>query len=147
MDRPPNANMPNVPKSRLPMWLGLAALGAGGYYLYSAGGDPKRATRKFESDASRAIHGKPTGTTAAEKTAAQAGAKVDNAYDSVRDTARKFDEGAVERAKQGMDKIDKASHETAKDLTGKLESFDKSVEQKAADAKSGLSSWLGGSKK
>lgn len=44
MDRPPN-----VPKSRMPLWLGLAALGAGGYYLYSAGGDPKRATRKFES--------------------------------------------------------------------------------------------------
>ncbi|KAF3490961.1 uncharacterized protein GIQ15_00478 [Arthroderma uncinatum] len=146
MDRPPN--VPSVPKSRLPLWLGLAALGAGGYYLYSAGGDPKRATQKFESDASRALHGgKPTSSTAAEKTGAQAGAKLDDAYDSVRDTARKFDEGAVERAKQGMDKLDKASHETAKDLSGKLESFDKAVEQKAAEAKSGLSSWLGGSKK
>ncbi|KAM5438518.1 hypothetical protein MferCBS31731_004809 [Microsporum ferrugineum] len=143
MDRPPN-----VPKSRMPMWLGLAVLGAGGYYLYSAGGDPKKATQKFESDASRALHGRQkTGSMGAEKTAAQAGAKLDDAYDSVRDTARKFDEGAVERAKQGMDKLDKVSHETAKDLSSKIESFDKSVEQKAAEAKSGLSSWLGGSKK
>ncbi|EGD97049.1 hypothetical protein TESG_04470 [Trichophyton tonsurans CBS 112818] len=143
MDRPPN-----VPKSRTPLWLGLAALGAGGYYLYSAGGDPKRATRKFENDASRALHGnKPTASTGAERTAAQAGAKLDDAYDSVRGTARKIDEGAVERAKQGMDKIDKASHETAKGITGKLEEFDKTVEEKAAEAKSGLSSWLGGSKK
>lgn len=46
-----------------------------------------------------------------------------------------------------MDKIDKASHETAKGITSKLEEFDKSVEEKAAEAKSGLSSWLGGSKK
>ncbi|EFQ97552.1 hypothetical protein MGYG_00593 [Nannizzia gypsea CBS 118893] len=146
MERPPN--VPNVPKSRMPLWLGLAALGAGGYYLYSAGGDPKKATRKLESDASRALHGgKPTGSTSAERTAAQAGAKLDDAYDNVRDTAKKFDEGAVERAKQGMDKIDKATHETAKGLSSKIEAFDKSVEEKAAEAKSGLSSWLGGSKK
>jgi hypothetical protein len=30
-------------KSRMPVYLGLAAAGAGGYYLYSAGGDPKKA--------------------------------------------------------------------------------------------------------
>lgn len=30
-------------KSRVPLYLGLAAAGAGGYYLYGAGGDPKQA--------------------------------------------------------------------------------------------------------
>lgn len=35
-------------KSRLPLWLGLGVAGAGGYYLYSAGGDPKSATKHFE---------------------------------------------------------------------------------------------------
>jgi hypothetical protein len=30
-------------KSRVPLYLGLAAAGAGGYYLYMAGGDPKQA--------------------------------------------------------------------------------------------------------
>lgn len=30
-------------KSNAPMYLGLAAAGAGGYYLYKAGGDPKAA--------------------------------------------------------------------------------------------------------
>ena len=36
------------PKSRLPLMLGLTVAGAGGYYLYSAGGDPKVAEKKIE---------------------------------------------------------------------------------------------------
>lgn len=39
-------------KSRLPMYLGLGAAGAGGWYLYRAGGDPKKATQKFEGESS-----------------------------------------------------------------------------------------------
>jgi hypothetical protein len=30
-------------KSRVPLYLGLTAAGAGGYYLYKSGGDPKKA--------------------------------------------------------------------------------------------------------
>lgn len=30
------------------MYLGLAAAGAGGYYLYKAGGDPKAATQDIK---------------------------------------------------------------------------------------------------
>ena len=33
---------------RLFGYTGLAAVGAGAYYLYSAGGDPKLAEKKFE---------------------------------------------------------------------------------------------------
>ena len=33
---------------RIFTWGGLAAVGAGTYYLYSAGGDPKLAEKKFE---------------------------------------------------------------------------------------------------
>lgn len=36
-------------KSRMPMYLGVAAIGGAGYYLYSAGGNPKAAEKKFES--------------------------------------------------------------------------------------------------
>lgn len=35
-------------KSKAPMYLGLAAAGAGGYYLYKAGGDPKAATQDIK---------------------------------------------------------------------------------------------------
>lgn len=37
------------PKSQVPLYLGLAAAGGVGYYLYSAGGSPKVAEKKFES--------------------------------------------------------------------------------------------------
>jgi hypothetical protein len=36
------------PKSQLPLILGLTAAGGVGYYLYSAGGNPKAAEKKFE---------------------------------------------------------------------------------------------------
>lgn len=35
-------------KSRLPLYLGLTAAGGVGYYLYSAGGNPKVAEKQFE---------------------------------------------------------------------------------------------------
>ena len=41
--------MPPPNKSRLPLYLGLGVAIAGGYYLYSAGGDPKLAQKKIES--------------------------------------------------------------------------------------------------
>lgn len=35
-------------KSRIPILVGLTFIGAGGYYLYAAGGDPKVAQKKIE---------------------------------------------------------------------------------------------------
>lgn len=35
--------------SRTPLYIGLAAAGGVGYYLYSAGGSPKVAEKQFES--------------------------------------------------------------------------------------------------
>lgn len=37
------------PKSRLPLILGTTAAAGVGYYLYSAGGNPKVAEKQFES--------------------------------------------------------------------------------------------------
>ena len=36
-------------KSRAPLYIGLALAGGVGYYLYTAGGDPKLAQKQFES--------------------------------------------------------------------------------------------------
>lgn len=36
-------------KSRTPLYLGLAVAGAGGYYLYRAGGDVKGAKQEMKS--------------------------------------------------------------------------------------------------
>ena len=38
-----------MPQSRLALPLGLAAAGAGGYYLYRAGGDVKGAKQEIKS--------------------------------------------------------------------------------------------------
>ena len=35
-------------RSRIPLIIGLTVAGAGGYYLYAAGGDPKVAQKKIE---------------------------------------------------------------------------------------------------
>jgi hypothetical protein len=43
-------------KSKLPLFLGLAAAGGVGYYFYQAGGDSKVAKKKFESEAEVTIN-------------------------------------------------------------------------------------------
>jgi len=75
------------PKSRAPLYLGLAAAGGVGYYLYNAGGNPKVAEKQVEADLSRAsakIKSEIPGRTKeaqkeGEKWANEAGAKLDNA--------------------------------------------------------------------
>ncbi len=37
-------------RSRAPVYLGLALVGGAGYYLYSAGGNPKAAEKNFERE-------------------------------------------------------------------------------------------------
>jgi len=44
------------PRSRAPLFIGLAAAGGVGYYLYSAGGSPKVAEKKFEGTSCAFIH-------------------------------------------------------------------------------------------
>ncbi|EAS36581.3 uncharacterized protein CIMG_01935 [Coccidioides immitis RS] len=135
-------------KSRLPLWIGLGVAGAGGYYLYSAGGDPRKATRKFEEDASRAKH-KIRGDLHkdAEDIGAQAGARVDEGVDKARDTAKRIDQRATGYAKEKASELEKARQDTARDFHEKIDSLERDVEKKAEEAKSGVSSWFGGGKK
>ncbi|KAK0662529.1 hypothetical protein QBC41DRAFT_329714 [Cercophora samala] len=132
-------------KSRAPLALGALAASGIGYYLYSAGGNPRVAEKKFESDAHRAaakIESKiptnyPTHTThKAEKEATrvghEVGTKIDSAVTSVNRDLNQAKHEAEAIAKQ-------AKADTLK----KIDEFDRTVEEKAAKSKSYLSSWFG----
>ncbi|KAK7931702.1 hypothetical protein PG985_002414 [Apiospora marii] len=130
-------------RSRMPLVLGLGAAGGVGYYLYSAGGDPKVAQKKAEADAhklsSEAKSHMPGRTSQAEKDAekfgAQAGAKVDQFAGKTQADIAKLKADAEAYGK-----------DLKQDALKKVDDFDRKVESKTAEAKSGISSWFGGSK-
>ncbi|PVH76201.1 hypothetical protein DL98DRAFT_518092 [Cadophora sp. DSE1049] len=125
------------PKSRAPLYLGLAAAGGVGYYLYNAGGNPKVAEKQVEADLSRAsakIKSEVPGRTKeaqkeGEKWASEAGAKLDN---------------AVEKSKAELAKAEGKFDQYRKETGAKIDAADRKIENKAAEAKSGISSWFGG---
>ncbi|OAA33400.1 calcofluor white hypersensitive protein [Moelleriella libera RCEF 2490] len=131
-------------RSRLPLFLGLGAAGGVGYYLYSAGGNPKAAENKFESDVHRASakvkDALPGSKPGAEKEfrnyGAEAGAKVDKAWSEA-------DRKAGNLKSQTEAYVKDAKAEAIK----AVDKFDKTVEDGAAKAKSGISSWFGGGSK
>jgi len=119
--------------------LGVAAAGGVGYYLYNAGGDPKVAQKKMEADASRLAanlkedipgRGKEVKKDA-EATMSQAGSKFDQAsYD------------AKAKLSEAEAKARDMSQKAGKDISAGIDKFDKAVEDKAAQAKSGLKGWF-----
>ncbi|KAK5070542.1 hypothetical protein LTR64_000213 [Lithohypha guttulata] len=143
--------------------LGLAAAGGAGYYLYSAGGDPKAAEKHFEADAHKAsakIRGELPGRgkeveKRGEAYLNQAESQVNQA---AADTRRKLEQGKAEAEKQwqqgkadvekkyaeGKKEAGDLLHRTEREINKGIDTFDKTVEKKAAEAKSGLSSWFGG---
>ncbi|RDW60893.1 hypothetical protein BP6252_12276 [Coleophoma cylindrospora] len=129
------------PKSRLPLFLGLGAVSGVGYYLYTAGGNPKVAEKQFESDvaaASAKVKGEMPGRTTearkdAEKWGHEAGAKLDSATEKAKAELAKA-EGKFEQYRQDI----------GKETMSKIDAADRKVEEGAAKAKSGISSWFGG---
>ncbi|CZR59737.1 uncharacterized protein PAC_09631 [Phialocephala subalpina] len=128
-------------KSNVGLYLGVAAAGGVGYYLYNAGGSPKVAEKQFEADASKASakvqeHLPGRGTQVqkeGEKWASQAGAKVDAAVEKSR----------AELAK-AEGKFDAYRKDASAEAIKKIDEADKKIEEGAAKAKSGISSWFGG---
>ncbi|KAE9377886.1 hypothetical protein N431DRAFT_479033 [Stipitochalara longipes BDJ] len=124
-------------KSNTLLYVGVAAAGGVGYYLYTAGGNPKVAEKNFESDLSKAsakVKSEVPGRTKeaqkdAEKWATVAGSKVDSAVDKAR----------VEAAK-----VEQYGKDTKNDALKKIDAADRKIEAEAAKAKSGISSWFGG---
>ncbi|KAK2763794.1 hypothetical protein FQN54_009411 [Arachnomyces sp. PD_36] len=138
-------------KSRMPLYLGLGVVGAGGYYLYNAGGDTKSATKHFEDDASRAA-AKVRGEfgdkhKGAEDLGKKAGGKVDESAEAAQEKARQLEKQATKYTKEGAEKLDKLRQDSAKELNQSLDELDKTVERKTSEAKSGISNWFGGSGK
>ncbi|EXF78607.1 hypothetical protein CFIO01_05547 [Colletotrichum fioriniae PJ7] len=122
---------------KAPLFLGLTAAGGVGYYLYSAGGNPTAAEKKFESDVHKASaevkSHLPGRTPDAQNRGAQFGSKVDEA---VAEADKKF--SATKSNVEAYAKDAKA------EALKKVDAFDKTVETEAAKAKSGISSWFGG---
>ncbi|RAO64235.1 uncharacterized protein BHQ10_000247 [Talaromyces amestolkiae] len=136
-------------KSRLPLYLGLTAAGAGGYYLYKSGGDVDAATARAKADAEKA-RAKLPGTSEAEhkgkeighKTTAYVDEIVDSAHAKAKEANNRFGEGA----KESLEKIEKIRQDTAKQLGTTVDKLDRTVEEKASEAKKSVSGWFGGSK-
>ncbi|KAK4178313.1 hypothetical protein QBC36DRAFT_108063 [Triangularia setosa] len=132
-------------KSRAPLAIGAIAASGIGYYLYSAGGNPRAAEKQFESDAHRAaakIESKiptnyPTHTThKAEREGTRVGHEVGTKIDSAVTTVNRD----LNQAKHEAEAIAK---QAKADTLKKIDEFDRTVEEKAAKSKSYLSSWFG----
>ena len=67
--------------------------------------------------------------------------------DNARDKAERVQKSAADYTKEGVDRLEKIRHDTARDVNAKIDELDQSVEKKASEAKSGISSWFGGGKK
>ncbi|GIK01422.1 hypothetical protein Aspvir_005458 [Aspergillus viridinutans] len=140
-------------KNRTPMYLGLAAAGGIGYYLYRAGGNPQVAKKEMEIDAHRARAKIPRGSEAAragEEFGKEVNATGDEAINNAR-TKAKIDERIPEIAQDGKHKIDQLRYQAADkvragvdEVDKKVDQFDRTVEKKAGEAKGTLSGWFGG---
>ncbi|KAJ4133526.1 hypothetical protein NW768_005112 [Fusarium equiseti] len=128
-------------KSRTPLIIGGAAATGIGYYLYAAGGNPRAAEKKFESDAHSAaadIKSHLPGRTAnAEGELRGAGAAAGQKIDQVTAEADRT-AGVI---KSNVESVAKDAKAEAMRVVDK---FDNRVEAEAAKAKGGLSSWFGG---
>lgn len=123
-------------RSRAPLLIGGLAVSGVGYYMYSAGGDPKVARKEAEADAHRAsakIKSELPGRTGeykkeAEAAGARAGAAIDN-YSN--------------KAHAELQKAEALAKDAKATTLRKVDEFDAKVEKKAAEAKNGISSWFG----
>ncbi|KAJ6115671.1 hypothetical protein N7523_006088 [Penicillium sp. IBT 18751x] len=135
-------------KSRMPLYLALAGAGAGGYYLYRAGGDVDGAKKAMKIDAEKAREKLPTSGDA-EKAGAnygkEAGAAVDEAINNAR-SKFKPDESIPEMAEDGKKKFSELSEDARKRINEGIDKMDRTVEQKAAEAKGTASGWFSGKK-
>jgi len=121
--------------------LGLAAAGGVGYYLYHAGGKPKVAEKKIESDVHKAAADiksqLPGYGIEAEKEGKKLGQEIGSKVDSAFASADK----QFSKAKSDGEAFAKGAKA---DAMKKLDEIDRKVEEGTAKAKSSVSSWFGG---
>ncbi|EED23926.1 conserved hypothetical protein [Talaromyces stipitatus ATCC 10500] len=134
-------------KSRLPLYLGLTAAGAGGYYLYKSGGDVDGAAQRAKADAEKArakLPGTNEPAAKGEEIGARATAKLDEIVDSAHAKAKDANSRFGEGAKESLEKIERIRQDTAKQMGTTVDKLDRKVEEKAAEAKKSITSWFGG---
>lgn len=132
-------------RSRLPLYLGLTAAGAGGYYLYKSGGDVDAAAARAKADAEKARAKLPHSSEAEHKgkeLGHKATAYIDETVDSAQAKAKDANYRLEQGAKEGAEKFEQLRQDTAK----QLDKLDRTVEAKASEAKKSVSGWFGGSK-
>ncbi|KAF2861360.1 hypothetical protein K470DRAFT_299297 [Piedraia hortae CBS 480.64] len=133
---------------------GLAAAGGVGYYLYQSGGSAKGAEKRAEADAaklSREVKGHLPGAgkeaqKQGEVFAADAGRKLDDVVASAKDGVSNIDRKLEQYRREAEKNIDGKMKEAQDKANSAIDQFDKRVTDGARQAKSGVSSWFGGSK-
>ncbi|KAF9889169.1 hypothetical protein FE257_007658 [Aspergillus nanangensis] len=129
-------------KNRTGLYAALAAAGAGGYYLYRAGGDPKGAKEEMKHDVDKARNKASSPGQAeqkAEKFGAEAGEKIDEAVANAKTKATEADKKAAGVAQESLDKLNEARQDVSQKLRTEIEKADQTVEQKASEAKGTVS--------
>ncbi|KAH7358938.1 hypothetical protein B0T11DRAFT_109990 [Plectosphaerella cucumerina] len=127
-------------KSRAPLVVAAAAAGGIGYYLYGAGGSPKVAEKRFESDVHKASAEVKSHLPGSRDTNVQ-----HNAADAAGRLGAKIDNIAAETDKQlsiAKSNAEAYAKEAKANAMQSVNEFDRKVEDKAAQAKSGVSSWF-----
>ncbi|KAF1354751.1 hypothetical protein BDV97DRAFT_365988 [Delphinella strobiligena] len=144
-------------RSRLPLIATLALGGAGGYYLYNAGGRPKVAEKQFEHDAARLsskVRSEFPGKEKEVKTEAklygeqakqygeQIGDKVDETLASAKAKSKEYETQLQAKTAEAEKALEKYRKDAGKELNAAVDKFDKTVEDGVSKTKSGISSWF-----
>lgn len=138
----------------MPLYLGLAAAGAVGYYLYQSNGQPKVALEQAELDAKKAVaygqnqadRGRKSAEQLGQEAGAQfdkAGKRIDGAYDRAVDDAKTRVDQARSRFEQEKDVLDKKLANAGTQIQSGIDKADAKVEEAAGKTKKGVSSWFG----
>ncbi|KAL2854342.1 hypothetical protein BJY01DRAFT_205387 [Aspergillus pseudoustus] len=122
-------------RSRTGLYLGVAAVGVGGYYLYRAGGNPQAAKEEIKYDANKA-RAKTPGGVQGERAGETAGLQANLNIDEAANNPRTQNTDLTAQAQRKLDEVSQAGKDQASKLRGE-------VEEKASEAKSTVSGWFG----
>ncbi|CBF76298.1 hypothetical protein BDV09DRAFT_181580 [Aspergillus tetrazonus] len=145
--------MAAAPKSRAGLYAGLGALGAGAYYFYRAGGDPKAAKDEMKHDINKA-RAKAPGTETGERAGERAGLETNLNIDEAANNPTTKNTDLASQAQRKLDDLSQAGKDQAARAQRKLDDLSQAgkeeanklshdVEAKASEAKSTVSGWFG----
>ncbi|KAL5335717.1 hypothetical protein BJX70DRAFT_374332 [Aspergillus crustosus] len=141
--------MAAAPKSRTGLYAGLGVLGAGAYYFYRAGGDPKLAKEEAKYDVYKARANAPT-PAAGERAGERTGLETNLNLDEAGTNPAGRDPTLASQAQRKLDDLSAVGNKKVDELSqaGKVQAIKlkDEAEEKAAEAKSTVSGWFGSKK-